>query len=68
MTLADVDFLASYASLEACGFLSLEPYKALKTWSQMMKQQIPKYSDNCGKGAAVFGNWFNSNYNASKKG
>merc|ERR1712112_357429 len=62
LTIADIDFLASYSSLEACGFLSLKPYKSLLTWSQTMKQQIPKYSENCGAGAAVFGNWFKGNY------
>ena len=69
MTLADIDFLASYSSLEACGFISLEPYKALKVWAQAMRKKIPKYADNCGKGAVVFGNWFNGNYKpASKQG
>ena len=67
MTLADIDFLASYSSLEACAFISLEPYKALKTWAQAMKQQVPKYQDNCAKGAAVFGDWFNGNYTGKAK-
>ena len=62
MTLADVDLLASYASLEACGFVTLEPYKQLKLWSHCMRQQLPKYADSCGKGAVVFGDFFNSNY------
>merc|ERR1712080_245794 len=64
LTIADIDFLASYSSLEACGFLSLKPSKPLLTWSQTMKQQIPKYSENCGKGAAIFGEWFKGNYRA----
>ena len=68
MTIADIDLLASYVSLEACSFVSLEPYKALKTWSHTMKQQIPKYSENCGQGAAVFGNWFNGNYKSLSQG
>ena len=67
MTLADIDFMASYASLEACAFISLEPYKALKVWAQAMRQKIPKYADNCGKGATVFGNWFNGNYKPATK-
>merc|ERR1719419_2159484 len=64
--IGDIVFLASYSSLEACGFVSLEPYKALKTWAQMMKQQIPHYKENCAKGAEVFGNWFNGNYKPAK--
>merc|ERR1712080_153879 len=48
----------------SCGYLSLKPYKSLLTWSQTMKQQIPKYSENCGKGAAIFGEWFKGNYRA----
>ena len=67
MTLADIDFLASYSSLEACAFVSLAPYKALKTWATAIRQQVPKYQDNCGKGAAVFGDWFNGNYKPATK-
>merc|ERR1711892_1193565 len=33
MTIADVDFLSTMSSLEACGFLPLSPYKNLKVWS-----------------------------------
>ena len=62
MTIADVDFMATYSTLEACNFINLAPYKNLKIWADRMKQQIPKYADNCGKGAAAFGEWFNSNY------
>merc|ERR1712055_605656 len=66
LTIADIDFMASYSSLEACDFINLKPYKHLICWSQSLKQQIPKYSENCGKGAAVFGDWFKSNYKPSK--
>merc|ERR1719452_185707 len=62
MTIADVDFMATYSTLEACDFINLAPYKNLKVWSERMRQQIPKYGDNCGKGAAAFGAWFNGNY------
>jgi len=62
MTLADVDFLSTYSTLEACNFINLDCFKNLKMWADRMKQQIPKYSENCGKGAEAFGNWFNSNF------
>ena len=62
MTLADVDFLSTYSTLEACNFINLAPYKNLQLWADRMKQQIPKYAENCGKGAEDFGAWFNSNY------
>ena len=62
MTIADVDFMATYSTLEACNFISLAPYKNLKAWADRMRQQIPKYSENCGDGAAGFGAWFNKNY------
>ena len=31
MNLADIELLVSYSALEACAFVSLAPYKALKT-------------------------------------
>ena len=62
MTIADVDFMATYSTLEACNFINLAPYKNLKAWADRMRQQIPKYADNCGKGAAAFGEWFNKNF------
>jgi len=62
MTIADVDFLSTMSSLEACGFLPLSPYKNLKVWSDKMKKEIPNYAENCGKGALAFGAWFKSNY------
>jgi len=62
MTLADVDFMSTYSTLEACNFINLDCFKNLKMWADRMKQQIPKYSENCGKGAEAFGNWFNSNF------
>ena len=62
MTIADVDFMSTYSTLEACNFINLDHYKNLKLWANRMKQQIPKYSENCGKGAKDFGDLFNSNY------
>ena len=62
MTIADVDFLSTYSTLEACDFISLEEYKYLSVWAERMKLEIPKYYTNCGKGAAALGELFNSNY------
>ena len=61
ITIADVDFIATYSMLEACDFINLEQYKNLTAWAERMKQTIPRYAENCGKGAAAFGNWFNRN-------
>ena len=66
MTIADVDFMSTYSTLEACDFINLDHYKNLKLWANRMKQQIPKYSENCGKGAKDFGDLFNSNYDRKK--
>jgi len=66
MTIADVDFMSTYSTLEACDFINLDHYKNLKLWSNRMKQQIPKYAENCGKGAKDFGDLFNSNYDRKK--
>ena len=66
MTIADVDFMSTYSTLEACNFINLDHYKNLKLWANRMKQQIPKYAENCGKGAKDFGDLFNSNYDRKK--
>merc|ERR1712050_235674 len=62
LTIADIDFMATYSTLEAYNFMNLSPYKNLKVWAERMRQQIPKYAENCGKGAVAFGEWFNGNY------
>jgi len=67
MTIADIDFLATISSLEACKFIDLCEYKNLKIWSKKMKEIIPKYHETCGKGAESFGKWFNSNYSKNEK-
>ena len=62
MTIADVDFLSTMSSLEACNFMDLTPYKNLKIWSDKMKKEIPNYGENCGRGAMAFGEWFKTNF------
>jgi glutathione S-transferase len=62
MTIADVDFLATMSTLEACGFMDLSPYKNLKSWSARMKTMVPNYEENCGKGAEQFGAWFKASF------
>ena len=68
MSIADVDFMATYSTLEACDFMNLAPYKNLKVWAARMRTQIPNYAENCGKGAAAFGDWFNKNYSQKSLG
>jgi len=68
MTIADIDLMATFSTLEACGFMNLSPYKNLKVWASKMRQQIPKYAENCGTGAAGFGDWFNKNYSQKSLG
>ena len=67
MTIADVDFISTVSTLEACNFVDLSQYKNIKKWSKSIKQSIPKYYENCGKGAETFGKWFNSNYSRKEK-
>jgi len=62
MTVADIDFMSTMSTLEACGFMDLSPYKNLNAWSAKMKRIITNYEENCGKGAEVFGQWFNASY------
>eukprot|EP00092_Neocalanus_flemingeri_P027082 GFUD01029368.1.p1 GENE.GFUD01029368.1~~GFUD01029368.1.p1 ORF type:complete len:325 (+),score=90.71 GFUD01029368.1:118-1092(+) len=66
MTIADLAFLSTMSTLEACNLLDLSPYKNLQVWLDGMKKQVPNYENNCQKGAAEFGNWFQENYKANK--
>eukprot|EP00091_Calanus_sinicus_P004307 TRINITY_DN14559_c0_g1_i2.p1 TRINITY_DN14559_c0_g1~~TRINITY_DN14559_c0_g1_i2.p1 ORF type:complete len:190 (-),score=46.77 TRINITY_DN14559_c0_g1_i2:286-855(-) len=67
MSIADVDFMSTLSTLEACSFLDLSQYKNVKKWSKQMKKTIPNFSENCEKGALAFGKWFNSNYSKNDK-
>ena len=62
MTVADIDFMSTMSTLEACSFMDLSPYKKLLAWSEKMKLQIPNYKENCDKGVQQFGAWFKSSY------
>ena len=62
MTIADVDFLATFSTLEACSFLELSPYKNLLLWAQKTRGQIPKYAHNNQRGATAFGAWFKGGF------
>lgn len=62
MTIADIDFMATMSTLEACRFMDLSPYKNLIKWTHKMKKLIPKYEENCQKGAEQFGAWFRASY------
>ena len=58
MTIADVDLLATFSTLEACDFINLEEYENLKDWAERMKMEIPRY----GRGAVALGECFNDKY------
>lgn len=62
MSIADIDMMSTMSTLEACDFMDLSPYKKLTAWSQKMKKTIPKYQENCQKGADQFGDWFKASY------
>jgi len=62
ITLADLDFMSTMSSLEACDFMDLTPYKNLTAWSAKMKKTLPKYAENCHVGAGHYGAWFNASY------
>jgi len=62
MTIADIDFLATYSTLESCDFISLTPYKNLQIWAEKMKREIPNYDENNARGATAFGAWFKGGF------
>merc|ERR1712080_220087 len=66
MTIADIDFMSTMSTLEACKFMDLSPYKNLIKWTLKMKKIIPKYEENCQKGAEQFAAWFRANYAEDK--
>jgi len=51
MTVADIDFMSTMSTLEACCFLDMSSFKNMNAWAAKMKTIIPKYEVNCGEGA-----------------
>jgi len=60
LTVADLAFVATYATIEACGNFDLTPYAETNAWFEKMKKEIPNYEKANGEGAAGFGGWFKS--------
>jgi len=60
LTVADLCFVATYATIEACGKFDLTPYAETNAWFEKMKTEIPNYEKANGEGAAAFGGWFKS--------
>ena len=58
LTVADVAFVATYATIVAAGHLDLTPYVEVNAWFEKVKAQVPNYEKACGQGAAAFGGWF----------
>ena len=54
LTIADLVFLATFATLEACDVVPLGPYKNLARWAQNMQGKIPNYQENNVRGAESF--------------
>ena len=65
MTIADIAFLSTMSTLEACNILSLHPYKKIRMWLENMRKQVPNYKNNCQKGADEFGKRFQERYEKS---
>merc|ERR1712045_1022756 len=60
LTVADLCFVATYATIEACGKFDLAPYAETNAWFEKMKTEIPNYEKANGEGATAFGGWFKS--------
>jgi glutathione S-transferase len=60
LTVADLCFVATYATIEACGKFDLTPYAETNAWFEKMKTEIPNYEKANGEGATAFGGWFKS--------
>lgn len=60
LTVADLAFLATYATIEATGNFDLTPYDAVNAWYEKVKAEVPNYAKCNGDGAAAFGGWFKS--------
>ena len=58
LTVADVAFAATYATVVATGHLDLTPYVEVNAWFEKVKAEVPNYEKANGEGAAGFGDWF----------
>ena len=62
ISLADVIFLANFASLVECEFYPdlFKDFPSLYEWFERCKKLIPNYIECNEKGAKMFGGWFKS--------
>jgi len=60
LTVADLCFLATYATIVASENFDLTPYAETNAWFEKLKKEVPNYEKANGEGAAAFGGWFKS--------
>jgi len=60
LTVADLCFLATYATIVASEHFDLTPYAETNAWFEKVKKEIPNYEKANGEGATAFGGWFKS--------
>ena len=53
-TLADIAFLATYATISACEHVDLKPYAELNAWFEKAQAEVPNYEKANGEGATVY--------------
>ncbi len=58
MTVADIAFLTSYASIAECGMVNVSEFPELPAWLERVKKEVPNYAKVNGEGAAMYGMQF----------
>ena len=60
MTVADLAALGAYTQLESTGnfFVDLKSWPHVVLWAERIKAEAPDYEEACGKGAALFKNFW----------
>merc|ERR1712001_702610 len=60
LTVADLCFLATYATVVATEHFDLTPYAETNAWFEKLKKEVPNYEKANDEGAIAFGAWFKS--------
>lgn len=60
LTVADLCFLATFATVVATEYFDLAPYTETNAWFEKLKKEVPNYEKANGEGTAAFGAWFKS--------
>ena len=60
MTLADLAFAATYATMKSCGHVDLSPFVELNAWFDKVSKEIPNFNAANTEGADAFGKWYKS--------